>query len=259
MKRKIFSFLSCAAVLIACFTVSVFATEVLSEEKPWEDIEDYYGDSKESSSNGDHSSCSTDCDYCRGYDAGYYDGAHAGYEYFKNNVLPELIDKAIADYKNTDEYKAEFDEAVLLKYEENKAEFANALIDAKADAVDDYKKSQEYKDALAAERTAGEQAGLEVGYLNGFDSGNKSGYADGYSSGKYEFRTSEAYKKELQENANAGYSQGFLDGHAEGYNTGVGDKFSPSQLIALIITAIVLSILAIALTIVLIKKRKVKR
>lgn len=255
MKRKIFSFLSCAVVLIACFAISVFATDSLSAEKPWEDLQNYYGDSKESTSNNDHSSCSTDCDYCRGYDAGYYDGAHAGYEAFEQNIMPGLIDQAIEDYKNSEE----FNKAVLDAVEQYKQEFASSLNNAKADAIAEYKNSDEYKEALEAQRTQGEESGTQAGYNLGLQAGKTSGYADGYSAGKNEFRSSELYAKELQQNADAGYEAGFLDGYDEGYVLAYNSAVSPSKLITLLIIAIVLSVIAVVLAVIIIKKRKVKR
>ena len=172
MKKKLISFIFAVCSIVLLLTVSTFATEALSEEEPWKELTDYYGDSKDYGSGYDHRNClsSSGCEYCYGYDRGYYDGAHAGYDL-----------GYVAGTADKDEAVAEETANILQEFLESE-EFQAMLQSVKDNAVQQYKdtEGQDLIDAAFDE-------GHESGYNSGYDKGvatNEHIYRKGYAQGQ---------------------------------------------------------------------------
>ena len=253
MKKRLISFLFAFCAVLICLSISVFA----SEEKPWEDVNSYYGDSKVSESTGsDHKSHTSldNCDYCNGYDTGYYDGAHAGYEsgYYSSEIKyngyysPEEKDQAVAE-----------ETANILDEFLQSEEFEALLQSAKDGAV------QAYKDN---EGQAAIDAAFDEGHVSGYNSGYDAGaatvnyvYKKGYADGQANFRSSEYYINEIVEYFKNGFNLGYDDAYIEGYNEGVKYQINPGQIVSLVLVLLFIAVLFVVFSVVMYKTKKKRK
>ena len=255
MKRKIISLIVISMLIFLCFTVQAFAIYDYGENYDRSEI--YCG------------GCSnTGCQYCGAYDYGYNDGVLDGQKtgfveggtYYEENVLPGLIQAAIDDYKNTDEYQAEFDQALLAALEQYKDEFYNSLAEARQEAVEDYKNSQEFIDVKNEQYSLGEQAGLETGLIEGEMNAAQKHYNLGYTDGKHSYMLTEEYEQSLQQSANYGYEYGYNDGLEDGSNRENNDDSLMKIILSVIISLAVVIVVFIVLSLIIKKvKRKKKK
>ena len=253
MKRKIINLVLIMVLTFLCFTVSAFAAQG-----------EHYDNSDIACGGCYHSGCQ----YCDAYDKGYNDGILDGQKtgftegatYYEENILPGLIQGALDDYKNTEEYQQEFNAALVVALEQYYAEFYQALTEARSDAVEEYKNSQEFSNILDERYAAGEAAGLEVGLTEGANSSALVQYEMGYSDGKTEYINSPEYTNLLQQSANYGYEYGYQDGLQDGSNRESDDGLLVKSLVILSISLTVLLILFVVVTFIIKKvKRKKKK
>lgn len=210
----------------------------------------------------------TGCQYCGAYEYGYNDGVLDGQKtgfveggtYYEQNVLPGLIDAAIDDYKNSDEYQAEFDQALLAALEQYKDEFYNSLSQARQEAVEEYKNSQEFIDVKNEQYSLGEQAGLETGLIEGEMNAAQKHYEMGYTDGKYSYTSSQEFENQLQSAANYGYEYGYADGLEDGSNRENNDDSLLKIILSVMISLAVVIVVFIVLSLIIKKvKRKKKK
>ena len=257
MKKKLLIFITLLSLLIFALSISVFAipdmTEYSGPDPSGNPIyADHYGRPAHD--------CQSGCELCPMYDDGYNDGLDDGYEkgrydaeqFFASYMSPDEVQEQINNYKNTDVYKAEFNQAVADALAEHLKNNNYSEI-TKADILSTYKNSTEYQQALNDKYNEGLSAGQNVGYSLGLQSGTNIGYAQGYADGKSEFRASNAYQNDLENSANAGYSLGYDDGYND---ASLNQKNSnPIQIIILFLTLIILIAIAISLSMYLKKKK----
>lgn len=250
MKRKIISLIIMITLAFLCFTLAVSA-------------QGEHFDKSDIACGG----CSaTGCQYCYAYDKGYNDGVHDGQKtgfteggnYYEQNILPGAIEAAIADYKNTPEYQAEFNAALVLALEQYYAEYYQALADARSEAIEEYKNSQEFIDVKNEQYAAGEASGLEAGLIQGEGLAAAKHYEMGYADGKQSFITTPEYEQQLQKSANYGYEYGYQDGLKDGSNRESDDGSLMNILVTVLISVTVLLVLFVVLSLI-IKKVKRKR
>lgn len=251
MKRKIISLIVISMLMFLCFTVPAFATFVAGENYDRSDI--YCG------------GCSnTGCQYCGAYDYGYNDGVLDGQKtgfveggtYYEENVLPGLIQAAIDDYKNTDEYQAEFDQALLAALEQYNEEFYNSLAEARQEAIEEYKNSQEFINVKNEQYSLGEQAGLQAGLEQGEMQAAQKHYEMGYTDGKYSYTSSQEFENQLQSAANYGYEYGYADGLEDGSNRENNDDLLLKIILSVMISLAVVILVFIVLSLIIKRKKK---
>ena len=254
MKRKIINLAIISVLVFLCFTVSAFAFQTEGENYDRSDI--YCG------------GCYyTGCLYCDAYDKGYNDGILDGQKtgfieggnYYEENILPGMIQAAKDEYKNSDEFKQEFNAALVIALEQYYAEFYQSLSQARSEAVEEYKNSQEFSDMLDERYAAGEAAGLEVGLTEGANSSALLQYEMGYTDGKTEYINSPEYSNLLQQSANYGYEYGYQDGLEDGSNRESDDGSLVKTLAIISISLTVLLMLFLAVTFVIKKVKRKKR
>lgn len=254
MKRKIISLIFISVLLLFCFSISALAA-----------TESKYFDMSDIACGG----CgATACPTCDAYIKGYDDGIQAGHEqgyieggtYYQENILPLAVQAAIGSYKESDEYKAEFNAALLEALEQYKQEFYNSLTEAKQDAIDEYKSSQEFIDVKNEQYAAGEQAGLQAGLEQGEMQAAQKHYEMGYTDGKYSYTSSQEFENQLQSAANYGYEYGYNDGLEDGSNRENDDGSLLKIILSVMISLAVVILVFIVLSLIIKKvKRKKKK
>lgn len=253
MKRKIISLIIMITLAFLCFALTAVAA--VGENYDRSDI----------SCGG----CSyTGCLYCDAYDKGYNDGVLDGQKtgfieggnYYEQNILPGAIDAAIADYKDSEEFKQEFNAALSVALEEYYEEFYQALADTRSEAIEEYKNSQEFIDLKDEQYAAGEAAGLEAGLQQGEYLAAAKHYEMGYADGKQSFITAPEYEEQLQKSANYGYEYGYQDGLQDGSNRKNNDGSLLKIILSVMISLAVVILLFIVLSLIIKKvKRKKKK
>ena len=83
--------------------------------------------------------------------------------------------------------------------------------------VGEYMETDEYKQAMQNQYSAG----AELGYSSGYSSGEASGYSEGYSCGYNNFKLSTEFSNEIKKSYDSGYKIGYSEGEENSAVNGI--------------------------------------
>ena len=247
MKRFLITFaLSIALVLAMC--VTSFAFEIPDEYEGTN-----YGAHYDTSHDGGCCTITNGETSENHYDEGYYTGYKDGLAstditdeekqaiiqaYLESQAFQDAMAQAVEDYKSSEAFKDD-----MQRHDDYQSAVAQAYTKGVEDGENGYKNSDAHNHDLRAEFQNGVNSGYEAGYNAGYSDASKSLYDKGLADGYVNFREGEEYKVTLQSYYDGGYTEGYSAGFDNSNSSNKNEGADWTKIVTLLISVIVFVIL----------------
>ena len=201
MKKKINFFMLLCIVMLFALSVTSFAFEIPAEYKGTN-----YGASFETT----HDECCapSNSGEINHYEEGYQDGFGDGLA--SSAITDEEKQAIINEYLSSEAYQQAIENAKAQGVEnfKNSVEYVNAMLDSYESGHNEYKNSDEYKNSIQDSFNAGLVDGYDDAYAEAANVMYQKGVKDGYQN----FKNTAEYESTLQSWGQSGYDMGYKDG-----------------------------------------------